>query len=54
MEKKTIVRSDNHVTIDGWMINELELSGSELIVYGLIWGFSRCTPERPTGLLSAR
>lgn len=41
MEKKTIVRSDNHVTIDGWMINELELSGSELIVYGLIWGFSQ-------------
>lgn len=41
MEKKTIVRSDNHITIDGWMINELELSGSELIVYGLIWGFSQ-------------
>lgn len=41
MEKKNIVRSDNHITIDGWMINELELSGSELIVYGLIWGFSQ-------------
>ena len=39
--EKTIIRSDNHVTIDGWMINELELSGSELIVYGLIWGFSQ-------------
>ena len=41
MENKNLVRSDNHVTIDGWMINELELSGSELIVYGLIWGFSQ-------------
>lgn len=41
MEKENLVRSDNHVTIDGWMINELELSGSELIVYGLIWGFSQ-------------
>lgn len=39
--EKTIIRSDNHITIDGWMINELELSGSELIVYGLIWGFSQ-------------
>lgn len=39
--EKTIIRSDNHVTIDGWMINELELSGSELIIYGLIWGFSQ-------------
>ena len=41
MERKTIVRSDNHVTIDGWMINELGLSGSELIIYALIWGFSQ-------------
>jgi hypothetical protein len=41
MENKKIIRSDNHVTIDGWMINELELSGSELIIYGLIWGFSQ-------------
>lgn len=41
MENKKIIRSDTHITLDGWMINELELSGSELIVYGLIWGFSQ-------------
>lgn len=41
MERKTIIRSDNHVCLDGWMINELELSGSELIVFALIWGFTQ-------------
>ena len=41
MENKKIIRSDNHVCLDGWMINELDLSGSELIVYALIWGFTQ-------------
>ena len=41
MERKTIVKSENHITLDGWMINELDLSGSELIVYALIYGFSQ-------------
>ena len=41
MEKKNIVRSDNHITIDGWMLNELGLSGAELIIYAVIYGFSQ-------------
>ena len=39
--EKTIIRSDNHVTIDGWMLNELGLSGAELIIYAVIYGFSQ-------------
>lgn len=35
------IASDNHITIDGWMINELNLKGSELIIYALIYGFSQ-------------
>ena len=41
MGNKTIIRSDNHVCLNGWMINELDLSGSELIVYAVIWGFTQ-------------
>lgn len=41
MENKKIIRSDNHVCLNGWMINELDLSGSELIVYAVIWGFTQ-------------
>jgi hypothetical protein len=41
MENKKIIRSDNHVCLNGWMINELDLSGNELIVYAVIWGFTQ-------------
>ena len=41
MGNKKIIRSDNHVCLNGWMINELDLSGSELIVYAVIWGFTQ-------------
>lgn len=33
--------SDNYVVIQGWMCNELELKGNELLVYALIYGFSQ-------------
>lgn len=35
------IASENHITIDGWMINELNLKGNELIIYALIYGFSQ-------------
>lgn len=35
------IGNENHITIDGWMINELNLKGNELIVYALIYGFSQ-------------
>lgn len=39
MENK--VKNRNHITIDGWMINKLNLKGNELIIYALIYGFSQ-------------
>ena len=35
------VGNENHITIDGWMINELDLKGNELLIYALIYGFSQ-------------
>lgn len=37
----TRVGSNNYITIQGWMITELKLSGNELLVYALIYGFSQ-------------
>lgn len=35
------MKNNNHITICGWMINELNLSGNELLCYALIYGFSQ-------------
>ena len=35
------MNDDNYITIQGWMRNELNLKGNELIVYALINGFSQ-------------
>ena len=35
------MNNDNFITIAGWMINELGLSGNELLAYALIYGFSQ-------------
>ena len=35
------IGNGNHITIDGWMINKLNLKGNELIIYALIYGFSQ-------------
>lgn len=35
------VGSDNYITIKAFMVNELHLSGNELIVYAVIYGFSQ-------------
>lgn len=35
------MKSDNYVVVQGWMCNELELKGNELLVFALIYGFSR-------------
>lgn len=34
-------KNTNTIVIQGWMINELKLSGNELILYALIYGFSQ-------------
>lgn len=35
------MKSENFVVIQGWMCNELDLKGNDLLVYALIYGFSQ-------------
>ena len=35
------MRNEKFITIAGWMVNELGLSGNELLCYALIYGFSQ-------------
>lgn len=35
------MRSENFVVIQGWMCNELNLKGNDLLVFALIYGFSQ-------------
>lgn len=35
------MKNNNYLVIQGWMINELKLSGNELLTYALIYGFSQ-------------
>ena len=35
------MQSNNYIVIQGWMCNELELKGNELLIFALIHGFSQ-------------
>lgn len=35
------MKNNNFITIQGWMVNDLKLSGNELICYALIYGFTQ-------------
>ena len=43
------MKSDNYVVIQGWMCNELNLKGNELLVYALIYGFSQDSESQFNG-----
>lgn len=36
-----MIKDENYVSIQGWMINSLKLKGNELIIYALIYGFTQ-------------
>ena len=36
-----MLKSENFIVIQGWMCNELQLKGNDLLVYALIYGFSQ-------------
>lgn len=36
-----MIKNENFITIQGWMVNELNLKGNELLVFALIYGFSQ-------------
>lgn len=46
------MKRDNYITIQGWMVSELGLSGNELILYALIYGFSQDGETSFSGSLS--
>ena len=45
------MRSDNYITIQGWMRTELNLKGNELLVYALIYSFSQVEGQHFTASL---
>ena len=45
------VNSDNYVVIQGWMINDLNLKGNELLIYAIIYGFSQAEGQIFNGSL---
>lgn len=47
----TLVRSDNFIVIQGWMVSELGLKGNELLVYALIYGFTQNGSQAFAGTL---
>ena len=47
----TKVQNNNYITVQGWMINDLKLKGTELLVYAVIYGFSQAEGQRYTGSL---
>lgn len=44
-----MINDGNYITIQGWMRTELNLSGNELIVYAIIYGFSQNKQGEFTG-----
>lgn len=48
---ESLVRDDNFVVIQGWMLNTLQLKNNELTIYAIIYGFSQSTGNEFTGSL---
>lgn len=46
-----MIKSENYITIQGWMRTELHLKGNDLLVYALIYGFSQTEGQKFTGTL---
>lgn len=39
--KEKLIKDENYINIQGWMSTKLKLSGNELIIFALIYGFSQ-------------
>ena len=44
-----MIKNENYITIQGWMLNELGLKGNSLIIYATIYGFSQTNDCEFTG-----
>ena len=47
-----LVRDESYITILGWMVTRLNLKGTELLVYAMIYGFSQTENQNFTGSLN--
>ena len=47
-----MIKNENFIVIQGFMINELVLKGNELIIYAIIYGFSQDGENKYTGSLN--
>lgn len=43
------INRDNYITVQGWMVTDLKLKGTGLLVYAIIYGFSQEENQRFTG-----
>lgn len=46
-----MVKNENFVTIQGWMVNEFQLKGNELLIYAIIYGFCQDDNQKFCGSL---
>ena len=46
-----MIKNENYITIQGFMVNDLKLKGNELLVYAIIYGFSQTENQNFTGSL---
>ena len=47
-----MIKDNNYLVIQGWMINELNLSGNELLAFAMIYGFSQDQNSEFTGSIN--
>ena len=48
---KQQITNENYITIQGFMVNELNLKGNELLIYAIIYGFSQLDNQEFKGSL---
>ena len=41
MFKNRIIKNENFITIQGWMVNRLNLKNNNLLVFAIIYGFTQ-------------
>ena len=46
------IKNENYIVIQGFMVNELNLKGNELLVYAIIYGFAQIEGQKFKGSLS--
>ena len=46
-----VIKRENYINIQGWMVTELGLKGNSLLIYAIIYGFSQEEGQQFTGSL---